>query len=289
VFPPIGVTRRASGAASASPGPDSYLLELDGVILRGDALVAGADRFLGRLRDTGRRFVIFTADSARSPSDIAARLARAGLDVPVELIWTSALTAARFLAEQHAGGSAFVIGTVALSDAVREAGYRLSDSAPDYVVLGDSPSDSFEAIDHAITLVTGGARFIATTSAPAPPSAHGTVPAAGAIAAMIGQATGVEPYVVGAPNPLMVRGALRAIGANADTAVLVGTRMDIDIVAGIEAGLDAVLVHPGGWDNGAGNRFPLLPSRVVGSVAELVEEIEAAPSVQQPNGRSGRR
>ena len=229
------------------------MLELYGVLLHDDAAVPGADRLLGRLRAVGSRFVVATNDSVRSPAELSVLLTRAGLAVPAELVWTAALTAARFVATQHPDGSAFAVGSPALTEALRQVGYRVSDSAPDYVLLGDGRSYSIEAVNRAVDLVAAGARFIATTAPTTRPNRHGAVPTAAAMGALISDATGVQPYVVGKPNPLLLRGALRAIGAHAAGTVLVGTRIDVDVVAGVEAGLDTVLVDPGGWA-GAGRR-----------------------------------
>ena len=261
-------------AGSRWPGfaaePPSYVLELYGVLLHDDAALPGAERLLGRLRAVGSRFVVATNESVRSPAELSVLLTRAGLAVPAELVWTAALTAARFVATQHPDGSAFAVGSPALTEALRQVGYRVSDSAPDYVLLGDGRSYGIEAVNRAVDLVAAGARFIATTAPTTRPNRRGAVSTAAAMGALISDATGVQPHVVGKPNPLLLRGALRVIGAHAAGTVLVGTRVDVDVVAGVEAGLDTVLVDAGGWAGLVGRRSAVLPARVVGSVTELV-------------------
>jgi NagD protein len=254
---------------------DSYLMDMDGVIVHEDRLVPGADRFIHRLQETGHRFIILTNNSIYTPRDLAARLARTGLEIPGGAIWTSALATAQFLAEQRPGGSAYVVGEAGLTTALHEAGYTQSDRDPDYVVLGETRTYSFERITRAIRLIEAGARFIATNPDPSAPSPQGSLPATGSVAALISKATGVEPYFVGKPNPLMMRSALRAIGAHSETTVMIGDRMDTDIVAGIEAGLQTVLVLSGITDLDAAARFPFLPTYIVDSVADLVDEITA--------------
>jgi NagD protein len=251
----------------------SYLMDMDGVIVSEDHLVPGADRFIARLREAGRPFLLLTNNSIYTARDLAARLAHLGLTVPDSAIWTSALATARFLGEQRPGGSAFVIGEAGLTTALHEVGYTLTERDPDYVVLGETRTYSFERITRAIRLVERGARFIATNPDPTGPSPDGSLPATGAVAALISRATGVAPYFVGKPNPLMMRSALRAINAHSESTVMIGDRMDTDIVAGIEAGLDTVLVLTGITARADIERFPFRPGRVVDSVADLVDGI----------------
>ncbi|HZB51617.1 MAG TPA: HAD hydrolase-like protein, partial [Mycobacteriales bacterium] len=196
-----------------------------------------------------------------------------GLDVPEEAIWTSALATARFLEDQRPGGSAFVIGEAGLTTALHEIGYVLTESDPDYVVLGETRSYSFTAITKAIRLVAAGARFLATNPDPTGPSHEGALPATGAVAALITRATGVDPYFVGKPNPLMMRSALNTVGGHSESTAMIGDRMDTDIVSGMEAGLETVLVLTGVTTREMVDRFPFRPSRIVDSVADLVAEI----------------
>ena len=255
----------------------SYLMDMDGVIVHEENLIPGADRFIRRLQETGHRFLLLTNNSIYTPRDLAARLQETGLPVPAESIWTSALATAQFLASQRPGGSAFVIGEAGMTTALHEAGYTLAERNPDYVVLGETRTYSFERITRAIRLIEGGARFIATNPDVTGPSSEGSLPATGSVAALISKATGVQPYFVGKPNPLMMRSALNAIDAHSETTVMIGDRMDTDIVAGIEAGLHTVLVLSGITQNPMIGRFPYLPARIVESVADLVDEIPDGP------------
>jgi NagD protein len=198
--------------------------------------------------------------------------------VPESAIWTSALATARFLDTQRPQGSAFVLGEAGLTTALHEVGYVLTEREPDYVVVGETRAYSQEAITRAIRLIAGGARFIATNPDPTGPSPAGPQPATGAVAALISKATGVRPYFVGKPNPLMMREALRAIDAHSDATVMIGDRMDTDVIAGIEAGLQTVLVLSGITSREEAERFPFLPSRIVGSVADLVDGIADRPA-----------
>lgn len=248
---------------------------MDGVLVHGGVAVPGAARFVESLASAGRDFLVLTNNSLYTPRDLAARLAAAGLEIPVESLWTSALATARFLHTQRPGGTAFVIGEAGLTTALHDAGYVLTDKDPDYVVLGETHSYSFSAITKAIRLVSAGARFIATNPDPIGPSAEGILPATGAVAALITRATGVEPYFVGKPNPLMMREGLNVLGAHSESAVMVGDRMDTDVVSGIEAGLETVLVLSGVTAAGDVERFPYRPTRVVDSVADLVAELDA--------------
>ena len=253
------------------PEIECWLTDMDGVLVHEDTALPGAAEFIQRLVDRERRFLVLTNNSIYTPRDLAARLRSGGLVVPEEAIWTSALATAQFLVSQVPSGSAYVIGEAGLTTALHEVGYVLTDTDPDYVVLGETRTYSFEAITRAIRLLEGGARFIATNPDPTGPSAEGPLPATGAVAALITRATGREPYVVGKPNPMMFRSAMDRIDAHSATTAMVGDRMDTDVVAGIEAGLETTLVLTGSTRRDQGDGFPFRPTRVVESVADLVD------------------
>ncbi|MCI0686072.1 MAG: HAD hydrolase-like protein [Sporichthyaceae bacterium] len=193
--------------------------------------------------------------------------------MPAQAIWTSALATAQFLDSQRPKGTAYVIGEAGLTTALHEIGYVLGDTAPDYVVLGETRTYSFEAITKGIRLVDGGARFIATNPDPTGPSPRGAVPATGSVAALITKATGVEPYFVGKPNPLMMRSALNTVEGHSESTAMIGDRMDTDVVAGIEAGLETILVLTGVTTPAEVERYPYRPHRVLASIADLIDEI----------------
>jgi len=254
----------------------SWLMDMDGVLVREEQPIPGAAEFLARLRSNGHPFLVLTNNSIYSRRDLSARLAVDGLDVPEEAIWTSALATADFLQSQRPNGTAFMIGEAGLSTALHGVGYTLTEREPDYVVLGETRTYSFERIAQAIRLIERGARFIATNHDPTGPTPDGPLPATGSVAALISRATGVDPYFVGKPNPLMMRSALNAINAHSETTVMIGDRMDTDIVAGLEAGMHTVLVLTGSTSREQAEAFPYRPSRIVESIAELVDEVPVA-------------
>ena len=249
---------------------ESWLTDMDGVLVHEGEPVPGAPEFVNRMKTSAKPFLILTNNSIYTPRDLRFRLLRSGIDVPVDSIWTSALATAAFLAEQRPGGSAYVVGEAGLTTALHEVGYVLADADPDYVVLGETRTYSFEAVTRAIRLVRAGARFVATNPDATGPSADGVLPATGSVAALISRATGTEPYFVGKPNPLMMRAALNRLQAHSETTVMVGDRMDTDVVAGLEAGLHTILVLSGVTTRADLDRFPYVPNQVVGSVADLV-------------------
>ena len=248
----------------------AWLMDMDGVLVHEENAIPGADAFLERLRERGTPFMVLTNNSIYTRRDLAARLLASGLSVPEESIWTSALATSRFLEDQRPGGSAFVIGEAGLTTALHEAGYTLTERDPDYVVLGETRTYSFERITRAIRLVAAGARFIATNPDVTGPSPDGPLPATGSVAALISRATGVDPYFVGKPNPLMMRSALNALDAHSESTAMVGDRMDTDVVSGLEAGLETILVLTGVSTRASAERFPYRPTRIVESVADLV-------------------
>ncbi|WP_310278308.1 HAD-IIA family hydrolase [Haloactinomyces albus] len=248
-------------------------MDMDGVLVHENVMVPGADEFLAELREQGMPFMVFTNNSIYTQRDLRARLLRSGLDVPESAIWTSALATARFLENQRPGGSAYVVGESGLTTALHGIGYVLTDSDPDYVVLGETRTYSFEAITKAIRLVEGGARFIATNPDEKGPSPQGTLPATGAVAALIERVTGCAPYYIGKPNPLMMRSALRALGEHSENTLMIGDRMDTDVRSGLESGMQTILVLSGISDKNTAERFPYRPTKVVDSIADLIGHI----------------
>ncbi|MFF3750071.1 HAD-IIA family hydrolase [Streptomyces sp. NPDC002018] len=252
---------------------ESWLTDMDGVLIHEGIPIPGAAEFVKRLRESGKPFLVLTNNSIYTPRDLQARLARMGLDVPVDNIWTSALATAKFLEAQRPGGTAYVIGEAGLTTALHDIGYILTDHEPDYVVLGETRTYSFEALTRAIRLINGGARFICTNPDETGPSTEGPLPATGAVAALITKATGKEPYFAGKPNPLMMRTGLNAIGAHSETSAMIGDRMDTDVLAGLEAGVETFLVLTGVTTPADIDRYPFRPSTVVDSIADLVDLI----------------
>lgn len=249
--------------------PKHYICDMDGVLVLGSQVIPGANEFIQRLQQAGSRFLVLTNNSLYTQRDLHVRLKRIGLEVPQESIYTSAVATAQFLAAQHPGGSAYVVGEAGLTTALHEAGFVITDQRPDYVVLGETLSYSFERITQAMRLVAAGARFIATNPDVSGPGEGGLVPATGSVAALISAATGVQPYYIGKPNPLIMRTALRTIEAHSEDSVMVGDRMDTDIIIGTESGLDTILVLTGVTRREDIARYPYRPTHVYDSVADI--------------------
>jgi NagD protein len=232
---------------------------------------------------------VLTNNSLFTRRDLSARLKKSGLDVPENAIWTSALATARFLGDQRRGGSAFVIGEVGLTTALHASGYTLTEQDPDYVVIGETRTYSFSRITQAIRHIVAGARFVATNPDPSGPSTEGPLPATGSLVALISSASGVSPYYVGKPNPLMMRTALNTINAHSESTAMIGDSMKTDIVSGLEAGLETILVLTGVTSRDDVDRFTYRPSRIVNSIADLIPELEASEDEGTAGARGGGR
>src|SRR3954449_8434118 len=267
----------------------SWLMDMDGVLVREETALPGADAFLARLRETGTPFLVLTNNSIYTPRDLSARLRLSGLDVPENAIWTSALATARFLGDQRPGGSAFVIGEAGLTTALHAAGSTLTEQDPDYGGVGETRTYSFSRLTQAIRHIVAGSRFIATNPDPSGPSTEGPLPATGALAALGRTASGVSPYYVGKPNPLMMRSALNAINAHSESTAMVGDSMKTDIVSGLEAGLETILVLTGVTSPDEVDRFTYRPTRIVDSIADLLPDLAPSGAEADAATRSGRR
>jgi NagD protein len=248
----------------------AWLTDMDGVLVHEGHALPGAEELITKWQSAGTPFLVLTNNSIYTPRDLSARLRAGGLDVPEDRIWTSALATASFLQSQIPNGSAYVIGETGLTQALHDVGYTQTDTNPDYVVLGETRNFNFENLTKAVRLINGGARFIATNPDPTGPSAEGVLPATGSVAALLTKATGKHPYIVGKPNPMMFRSAMRKIGAHSESTGMIGDRMDTDVVAGIEAGLHTVLVLTGIADQKEIEKYPFRPTEILNSVADLV-------------------
>jgi NagD protein len=222
--------------------------------------------------------LVITNNPIYTPRDLAFRLTTAGLAVAEEHIFTSAVATARFLHAQMPHGKAYVIGESGLTDAIHSIGYVITDHDPDYVVLGETHGYNYGNITTALRLISAGARFVATNPDVSGPSEAGLVPACGAMAALIEKASGVAPFFIGKPNPLMMRTALNYLGVHSEDTVMIGDRMDTDIVAGINSGMATALVLTGVTQREEVARFPYRPTHIIDSIADVV----LPPQASQP-------
>jgi NagD protein len=248
----------------------NFLIDMDGVLVQGKTIIPGADQFINTLIEQKRKFLLLTNNPVYTPRDLAHRLQETGLEIKEKQIFTSALATAAFLQRQRPDGKAYVLGETGLTQAIHDIGYIITDMKPDYVVLGETHAYNFEMIKKAIRLIHDhGARFIATNPDPSGPSEGGLVPACGAMAALIEKASGVAPFYVGKPNALMMRTALNHLNVHSENTIMVGDRMDTDIVAGVTSGMETILVLSGVTREEDIGKFPYLPTYVKRSVAEI--------------------
>lgn len=247
----------------------SYLIDMDGVLVHGERAIPGAKEFIERLDQGGHKYLILTNNSRYTPDDLQHRLNASGIPVDRNHLFSSAMATAAFVQTQKPGGSAYVLGGTGLYQALTEAGYSLTDYNPEYVILGETDSYSYDRIIRASQLITAGVPFIATNPDPSGPSESGNIPGCGAVAAMLELATGYAPYFVGKPNPLIMRLALRFLDEHSTNAIMVGDRMDTDMKVGLESGLETILVLSGVTSKESIKKFPYRPRTVVDSVADI--------------------
>lgn len=246
-----------------------YICDMDGVIYHGDRLLDGVQEFVEWLQREGKRYLFLTNSSERSPLELKQKLGRMGLDLDEANFYTSALATAKFVASQSPGCSAYVIGAPGLLNALYDAGITMNNVNPDYVIVGETSNYNYESISHAVTHVLGGARLIGTNPDLTGPSENGIAPACRSLIAPIELATGRSAYFVGKPNPLMMRTGLRMLNVHSNEAVMIGDRMDTDIIAGIETGLDTALVLSGVTSIHDIRAFPYRPKYVFEGVGDI--------------------
>ncbi|MGC9525897.1 MAG: HAD-IIA family hydrolase [Limnospira sp.] len=248
----------------------AFICDMDGVIYHGNHLLPGVTEFLDWLHREDKQFLFLTNSSERSPRELKEKLRRLGVEVEESHFYSSALATAAFLAQQCPGGSVFAIGEAGLITALYDAGFSINDINPDYVVIGETHSYSYEKIAKAVQLVRSGAKLIGTNPDLTAPSEKGIIPATGALTAPIELATESKAYFLGKPNPLMMRHALKKLGCQREETAIVGDRMDTDIIAGIESEIDTVLVLSGVTSEADLNRFAYRPHYVLSGIGELV-------------------
>lgn len=261
-----------------------YLIDMDGVIYHGSRLIPGADRFIQELRAAGVPFLFLTNNSQRTRRDVATRLQRLGMDVEEEHVFTCAMATARFLAQQRPGGTAYVIGEGGLMTALHHNGYAIVDKDPDYVVVGEGRTFTFEMVETALGMIRGGAKLIATNLDPNCPTQTGARPGCGALAAMLETASGIKAFSVGKPSPFMLCDAMRELGTAAEHTIIIGDTMGTDILGGVQLGLKTILVLTGSTRRQDLERHAYRPDKIVESIAELdpaalAEEFAAARAV----------
>lgn len=248
-----------------------FISDMDGVIYHGNKILDGVPEFIQWLKENNKHFLFFTNSSERSPIELAQKLKRLGLDVDPSHFYTSALATADFLASQKPGCSAYVIGEPGLINALYDKGISMNDVNPDYVVMGETRNYNYENIIRAVRMVNNGAKLIGTNPDMTGPSEQGIVPATKALVAPIELSTGCVPYYVGKPNPLMMKSGIKLLGVSPEDAVIIGDRMDTDIVAGIESEIDTVLVLSGVTKLDDLKTFPYRPRYIYDNVGELVK------------------
>ncbi len=248
-----------------------FVCDMDGVIYHGNKLLPGVKEFVDWLIRENKKFLFLTNSSERTRKELQEKLARMGIVVDEKVFYTSALATATFLAAQKPNGSAYIIGEAGLINALYNVGYTMNNYNPDYVVVGETMSYSYEKITHAINLVLKGAKLIGTNPDISGPVENGIVPATKALVAPIEMSTGKKAYFVGKPNPLMMRIALKKLECTTEETIIIGDRMDTDIIAGIESEIDTCLVLSGISTRETINNFPYRPHFVLEGVKDIIE------------------
>jgi len=252
----------------------AFICDMDGVIYHGNKLLPGVHEFVEWLKTNEKKFLFLTNSSAKTPRELHEKLLRLGLDISEEHFYTSALATATFLAQQCPGGTVYVIGEAGILNALYNAGFSMNDSNPDYVVVSESSGYNYEKLEHAVNLVMAGAKLIGTNPDLTGPTEKGIIPATGALMAPIELATNSKAYYVGKPNPLMMRHALKRLGCKREETVIIGDRMDTDILAGVEAEITTTLVLSGVTTREEMGKFAYRPDYILDGVGEIAAPVK---------------
>ena len=249
-----------------------FICDMDGVIYHGSQILPGVAEFVNWMIENDKRFVFLTNSPERTPHELSMKLERMGLSVSPDHFYTSALATAKFISSQKPGASAYVIGEPGLLNALHDVGVTTNNIDPDYVIIGETQNYNYDSLCRAVRLVSNGAKLIGTNTDLTAPLEQGIVPACRALVTPVEIATGKAAYYVGKPNPLMMRTGLQMLGVHSQDAVIVGDRMDTDIIAGIESGLDTVLVLSGVTTRQTMNQYPYCPRIILDGVGHIVPD-----------------
>jgi NagD protein len=247
-----------------------FICDMDGVIYHGNRILPGVHEFVEWLQREGKEFLFLTNGSGKTPRELRQKLANMGLDIDEKHFYTSALATARFVAKQMPGARAFVIGEPGLFHALYEQGITYDENNPDYVIVGEGSNYNYDKICQAVRCIQRGARLIGTNTDLTAPSESGIIPACRALVAPIEMATGTQAYFCGKPNPLMMRTGLKLLGCHSGEAVMIGDRMDTDVISGLETGMSTVLVLSGVSSRETLKTFAYRPTMVLDGVGDIV-------------------
>lgn len=258
-----------------------FICDMDGVIYHGNRILPGAAEFVQWLQKEKKEYLFLTNNSGKTPKELRQKLQRMGMDVEEKHFYTSALATAEFIKAQSPGCSAYVIGEAGLFNALYDAGITMNEVDPEYVVVGEGNTYSFDTLTRAVNLVRRGAKLIGANSDVSGPIEDGIAPACRALVAPIEMATGKKAYFCGKPNPLMMRTGLRLLNCHSAEAVIIGDRMDTDIVAGTESGIATVLVLTGVSTRNTVRKYAYQPTVIMDGIGSLVQTAQQQ-SAEQP-------
>ena len=259
---------------SVSVNNRGYLIDMDGVVYRGNKLIPGADRFIQILLEKEIPFLFVTNNSQRSRCDVVLKLTQMGIDVEIEHIFTCAISTARFLASQKPNGSAYVIGDAGLLTALHDHGYAINEADPDYVVVGEGRLLNFEVLEKALKLIIKGSKLIATNLDPNCPTDSGLRPGCGSTVSFLETASGRQAFSVGKPSPIMMRMARKELNLRTAEVTMIGDTMETDILGGLQMGYRTVLVYSGSMDPLDLEKYPYQPVLAISSLKDLIYEVE---------------
>ncbi|MGN0709376.1 MAG: HAD-IIA family hydrolase [Anaerovoracaceae bacterium] len=246
-----------------------FICDMDGVLYRGNKLLPGVPEFIDWLEDNNKKYLFLTNESRLTPEDLSEKMHRLGVEVDPSHFYTSALETARFLSRQAPGCKAFVIGEHGMIQALEDAGITIDDKEPDYVIISMCKDYNVKMITKAINLVNAGARLIGTNCDLVNPEENGVAPDCRALIAPVEMVTKKYVYYTGKPNPLMIRSAIKRLGLHTEDIAIIGDRMDTDIIAGIQSGLDPVLVLSGVTDMEECSKYPYKPRLILNGVGDI--------------------
>ncbi|WNF36358.1 TIGR01457 family HAD-type hydrolase [Bacillaceae bacterium IKA-2] len=247
---------------------EGYLIDLDGTMYRGKERIIEAIEFVKELAKREIPYLFVTNNSSKTSEQVSKALVEMGIPATEDHVFTTSIATANFIADEKKAASIYMIGEVGLETALKKKGFTFKNEAVDYVVIGIDREISYEKLATACLAVRAGARFISTNGDIALPTERGLMPGNGSITSVIAVSTEVPPIFIGKPESIIVNQALEVIGTPREKTVMVGDNYQTDIMAGINAHLDTIIVHTGVTSKEQLTQYEIKPTFSIDSLAE---------------------
>nr|WP_249114941.1 TIGR01457 family HAD-type hydrolase [Bacillus pumilus] len=250
-----------------------YLIDLDGTMYKGTEKIEEAGQFVQKLNELNIPYLFVTNNSSRTPKQVADKLVSFDIPATEEQVFTTSMATANYIAEQKKDASVYVIGEEGIKQAIEEKGLMFGQEDADFVVVGIDRDITYEKFAVGAIAIRQGAQFVSTNGDIAIPTERGLLPGNGSLTSVLTVTTTVKPTFIGKPESIIMEQAMRVLGTDLSETLMVGDNYDTDIMAGMNAGMDTLLVHTGVTTKELLQKYDKQPTYVIDSLSEWIERL----------------